>query len=40
MQKEATAADVDAYVNGRRSASAGLKLEAAEVKVNWARGPR
>lgn len=35
-QKEATAAHVLAYVNGRRCTSAEPKLEAAEVKVNWA----
>lgn len=40
VQKRATAADIHSYVNGQRSTSAELKLEAAEVKANWAEGPR
>lgn len=39
-QKEATAADVQSYVNGQCRTSAEPKLEAAEVKVKWAEGPR
>lgn len=34
------AADIHSYVNGQRSTSAEPKLEAAEVKANWAEGPR